>query len=521
MVGLSNADNTSDANKPISSATQTALNLKANLSDVTTSLALKANIDSPTFTGIVSGITKSMVGLGNVDNTTDLLKPISTATQSALNLKYDASNPSGYTSNAGTVTSVSALTLGTTGTDLSSTVATGTTTPVITLNVPTASATNRGVLSSADWTTFNNKQVALTNPITGTGTVNDIAKFTATGVIGDSNIIDTGTLITLASNTNIASGGLGIGTTTLTGYALRVSKQITGGVTAYGVNTDGTIQSDVTASAFYYRSNANTQATTFTLSNLYHYTATQSTIGAGSTVTSQTGFFVSSSLVGGTNNYGFYGSIPAQANAWNLYMPGTADNYLAGSLGIGQTSLTGYVIRVNKAITGATTAYGMQIGSVINSDVTTTAHGFRTIINTQAAAFTLGLLQHYTASQGVIGAGSTLTNQTGFRVEATLVGATSNFGFRGSIPAQAGAWNIYMDGTALNYMAGNLLLGGTADVASSLFTMSSTTKGFLPPRMTTTQKNAISSPATGLVVFDTTLNKLCVYTTAWQTVTSV
>jgi len=58
---------------------------------------------------------------------------------------------------AGTVTSVAALTLGTTGTDLSSTVANGTTTPVITLNVPTASASNRGALSAADWTTFNAK----------------------------------------------------------------------------------------------------------------------------------------------------------------------------------------------------------------------------------------------------------------------------------------------------------------------------------------------------------------------------
>jgi hypothetical protein len=57
----------------------------------------------------------------------------------------------------GSVTSVAALTLGTTGTDLSSTVANGSTTPVITLNIPTASATNRGALSSADWTTFNNK----------------------------------------------------------------------------------------------------------------------------------------------------------------------------------------------------------------------------------------------------------------------------------------------------------------------------------------------------------------------------
>ena len=62
---------------------------------------------------------------------------------------------------SGTVTSVAALTLGTTGTDLSSTVATGTTTPVITLNVPTASASNRGALSSTDWSTFNGKQAAL------------------------------------------------------------------------------------------------------------------------------------------------------------------------------------------------------------------------------------------------------------------------------------------------------------------------------------------------------------------------
>lgn len=67
-------------------------------------------------------------------------------------------NDSGYTTNTGTVTSVSALTLGTTGTDLSSTVANSTTTPVITLNVPTASASNRGALSSSDWTTFNSKQ---------------------------------------------------------------------------------------------------------------------------------------------------------------------------------------------------------------------------------------------------------------------------------------------------------------------------------------------------------------------------
>jgi hypothetical protein len=92
-------------------------------------------------------------------------------------------------SGVGTVTSVAALTIGTSGTDLSSTVATSTTTPVITLNVPTASATNRGALSSADWTTFNNKQSALTNPITGTGTSGQVAYFNGTtSITSESNL---------------------------------------------------------------------------------------------------------------------------------------------------------------------------------------------------------------------------------------------------------------------------------------------------------------------------------------------
>ena len=74
----------------------------------------------------------------------------------------------------------------------------------------------------------------------------------------------------------------------------------------------------------------------------------------------------------------------------------------------------------------------------------------------------------------------------------------------------------------LNPIAGNVLVGTTTDVASSKLTVESTTQGFLPPRMTTTQKNAIASPATGLVVFDTTLNKLCVRgASAWETITSV
>jgi len=60
-----------------------------------------------------------------------------------------------------------------------------------------------------------------------------------------------------------------------------------------------------------------------------------------------------------------------------------------------------------------------------------------------------------------------------------------------------------------------------AKKASAVLQADSTSRGFLPPRMTTTQKNAIATPAAGLMVYDTTLNKLCVYTTAWETITSL
>jgi hypothetical protein len=99
MVGLSSVDNTSDTNKPISTATQTALDAKLTSStasttyETITNVALKAPIDSPTFTGTVAGITKSMVGLGSVDNTADTSKPVSTAQQTALDLKSNLSGP--------------------------------------------------------------------------------------------------------------------------------------------------------------------------------------------------------------------------------------------------------------------------------------------------------------------------------------------------------------------------------------------------------------------------------------------
>jgi hypothetical protein len=147
MVGLGNVDNTTDANKPVSTATQTALDLKANLANPTftgtvsgitkamvglgnvdntsdtakpistatqTALDLKANLANPTFTGTVGGITKAMVGLGNVDNTSDTAKPISTATQTALDLKANLANPT-FTGTV-TIQNISATNISVSGT---------------------------------------------------------------------------------------------------------------------------------------------------------------------------------------------------------------------------------------------------------------------------------------------------------------------------------------------------------------------------------------------------------------------
>jgi hypothetical protein len=129
-VGLGNVNNTSDASKPISTATQTALNEKVDITDTTAMLLsyakqaatlseinkkvniadttvmllpyakhssinslldLKASIDSPNFTGTVSGITAVMVGLDSVNNTSDLNKPISIAQQVVFDQKFDNS----------------------------------------------------------------------------------------------------------------------------------------------------------------------------------------------------------------------------------------------------------------------------------------------------------------------------------------------------------------------------------------------------------------------------------------------
>lgn len=68
---------------------------------------------------------------------------------------------------------------------------------------------------------------------------------------------------------------------------------------------------------------------------------------------------------------------------------------------------------------------------------------------------------------------------------------------------------------------GSWAMGDGTNSNAAVLRLNSTSRGFMPPVMTTTQKNAISSPLEGLVVYDATLHKLCVYNgSAWETVTS-
>jgi hypothetical protein len=87
----------------------------------------------------------------------------------------------------------------------------------------------------------------------------------------------------------------------------------------------------------------------------------------------------------------------------------------------------------------------------------------------------------------------------------------------------AGTKTVYFNTDGDSYItSGNVGIGTSSPNASAILDAQSTTKGVCFPNMTTTQKNAVSAPAAGLVVFDTTLAKLCVYSgSAWQTITSI
>ena len=143
---------------------------------------------------------------------------------------------------SGTVTSVAALTIASSGTDITSTVATGTTTPVITLNIPTASASNRGVLSTTDWTIFNDKLSTSSVAYVGTTSIS-LSRASAAQTLTGVSIDGTAAIATTANALNSANS-----------YA----------VTGLTVNSAGVISLQNNGDIVLYRSGGTTGAIYFT-----------------------------------------------------------------------------------------------------------------------------------------------------------------------------------------------------------------------------------------------------------------
>jgi hypothetical protein len=185
------------------------------------SLTTTGDSGSATYTsGVLNVPTYTLSGLGGVPTSRTL-----TINGTAFDLSADRSWSVGTVTSVGLSSSTSGVTIGSTPI---------TTNGTITLAIATASGSQQGLLSSTDWTTFNNKQgtitlttngtsgaatfgagnvlnipqyqAALTNPVTGTGTTNYIPKFTSSSAIGNSQIFDNGTFV------GIGTSGLSVGT---------------------------------------------------------------------------------------------------------------------------------------------------------------------------------------------------------------------------------------------------------------------------------------------------------------------
>lgn len=309
------------------------------------------------------------------------------------------------------------------------------------------------------------------------------------------------------------AGTLALGPTTnaTTTVGILNSTYLQGGTAAYGQQNNGLVLSTVTSQAFSYASTVALEPAAFTLGSLYHFWASPAT-STSSTLSVQAGFYASADLgvKGGgtvTTAYSFVGDIAAAANRWNLYMSGTANNYLAGSLGIGTTTLTGINLAVGANITGATTAYGQLNNGVVQSGVTTLAGAYVSNMSSAAASFTTATAIHFYAVPAAGGAGSTITSQIGFHAAPDLgtAGAatiTNAYGFWGGLASGTNRWNLYTNGTANNFFAGySFGLGGvqysTTSTATNTATLTATqvASGFIVGTPTATASYTLPTAA--------------------------
>ena len=348
-----------------------------------------------------------------------------------------------------TVTSISALTLGTSGIDLSSTVANGTTMPVITLNVPTASGTNRGALSSADWTTFNGKQNTITLTTTGTSgaaifasnTIN-IPNYGSTfsGYVpykGATDSVNLGAYDLTVNSLRVGRGGGGIATNTAIGNAPLFANTTGSRNTAIGnnslyTNTVGYNNTAIGANALF----ANIDGDLNTATGIS--ALEDNTTGNSNTAT---GTFALGDNTSGSSN---------TAIGQGALRKNTTDTY---NTAIGFNSLTANIDGYNNTATGVN-ALAANTSGYFNTATGVNALGANTsgLSNTATGLFALGA----NTTGGIntaIGHGALRFNSTGSYNTAIGYNALNN---TNPTTALTGSSN-----TAIGYLAGTFNTTGT------------------------------------------------------------
>jgi len=142
-----------------------------------------------------------------------------------------------------------------------------------------------------------------------------------------------------------------------------------------------TIPSNVTSWYIGSHSELTTAAAAFTLSEISHYKVQPPAKGAGSTITSEYGFYAVG-LTRATNNYGFYSDMALAANTWNFYATGSARNFFNGNTQIGNATPTAGdeklqvngTLSINSAVmlrtyTAFTNGAGAAAGTLANAPV--------------------------------------------------------------------------------------------------------------------------------------------------------
>lgn len=134
-----------------------------------------------------------------------------------------------------------------------------------------------------------------------------------------------------------------------------------------------------------------------------------------------------------------------------------------GQLGIGGAPTASVSLDISKSLgIGASTAYGVWQRGVTAPTTTSSSVGFVSTTSTAsngAVGYTVSAVLGFQVAQGTIHADSTVTNQYGFNVASSLIGATNNYAFYSNIPSGTGRWNFYANGSADNYFGGKTGFG--------------------------------------------------------------